>query len=287
MTPVSIMATLEQSVTLFRPMPLLVRAMESPLIPGGVRTSVVSSTCFCSQTYKGCIKIFLNVSLIHLHLFTAMACPTNSHYTLCASACPTTCASLTSVIKCHKACVEGCECDDGHLLSGDTCVPVKECGCSYEGRYYRKGDVFYPDSQCEEKCVCGELGAISCQKNKCPQGETCKLLNGVNSCHPIKHDKCVASGDPHYISFDKRRFDFQGTCTYVLAKACDLDQSSLTAFTVIQGNQRFGNGKVAVTKMITVQVFGYDIIIKQRMSWKVLVSSGSFSTREHLPFDSL
>lgn len=284
-TPVSITATSEQSVTLLRPTPLLVRVMESSLVPGGDRTSAVSLTCFCSQTYNACIKNILNVSLLHPCSFTAMACPANSHYTLCASACPTTCASLTSVNKCHKACVEGCECDDGHLLSGDTCVPVKECGCSYDGHYYRKGDIFYPDTQCEEKCVCGETGAISCQKNKCPRGETCKILNGVNGCHPIKHDKCVASGDPHYISFDKRQFDFQGTCSYVLAKACNLDQSSLTPFTVIQRNQRFGNGNVAVTKTITVQVFGYDIIIKQGMSWKVLVSSETLSTRECLPFD--
>lgn len=214
-----------------------------------------------------------------------MACPANSHYTLCGSACPTTCASLTTINICHKGCVAGCECDDGHLLSGDTCVPVKDCGCSYEGRYYRKGDIFYPDSQCKEKCVCGETGSVSCNKHKCSKEETCKLVNGVNGCHPVKPDKCVASGDPHYISFDKKRFDFQGTCTYVLAKACDLDQSSLTAFTVLQGNQRFGNRNVAVTKTITVQVFGYDIMIKQGMSWKVLVSYGSFGTQERLSFD--
>lgn len=163
-------------------------------------------------------------------------------------------------------------------------MPVKDCGCSYEDRYYKTGDVFYPDSKCEEKCVCGETGDISCQKNKCPSGETCKLLDGLNGCHPVKNDKCVASGDPHYTSFDGKRFDFQGTCTYVLAKACNLGKTSLTPFTVTQGNQRYGNGRVSVTKTVGVQVFDYDIIMKQGMPWKVVVSSLSFSTHARLPF---
>lgn len=150
------------------------------------------------------------------------------------------------------------ECKDGYLLSGDTCVPVKECRCSYEGRYYRKGDIFYPD--CVKRNVCSETGAISCQKNKCSRGEMCKLLNRVIGCYPIKQDKFVASGHSHYLSFD-----FQGTCTYVLAKACNLGQSSLTAFTVIQS---FGNRNVAVPKMLPVQGFGYDIIAKLATPWK-------------------
>uniref|UniRef100_H2RJX0 Fc gamma binding protein n=1 Tax=Takifugu rubripes TaxID=31033 RepID=H2RJX0_TAKRU len=231
-----------------------------------------AAICDAIQIYaSACQNEGITVDTWRREDFCPMTCPANSHYTLCASACPTTCSSLTSDKKCHKACIEGCECNDGYLLSGDTCVPVKDCGCSYEGRYYRKGDIIYPDSQCEEKCVCGETGDMSCQKTKCLKGETCKLLNGVNGCHPIKHDKCVASGDPHYISFDGRRFDFQGTCEYVLAKTCDIDPNSLTAFTVTQRNQRFGNGRVAVTKTITVQVFGYEITIKQGVPWKVNV----------------
>ncbi|XP_035492191.1 IgGFc-binding protein [Scophthalmus maximus] len=203
--------------------------------------------------------------------FCPMLCPANSHYTQCATGCPATCASLTSHSNCRRRCREACECDEGYLLSGDTCLPVRDCGCSYDGHYYRKGDVFYPETECVEQCLCGENGAVSCQKAKCRPGEICKVANGVKACHPEGQSKCVASGDPHYISFDGRRFDFQGTCVYVLAKVCNDDNGQLTPFTVTQGNEKYGNGKVAVTKSVAVEVYGFNIDIQQRMPWKVIV----------------
>lgn len=201
-----------------------------------------------------------------------MHCPANSHYSLCATGCPATCSSLTTVAQCHRRCTEACECDQGYLLSGATCVPVKNCGCSYDGQYYSKGDVFFPDEKCVEKCVCGENGAVSCEKTRCRNGETCKVVNGVNGCHPEGYGKCVASGDPHYISFDGKRFDFQGTCVYVLAKVCNDNRGYLTPFIVTQGNEKYGNGKVAVTRSVSVNVYGYVIYIQQRQPWKAIVS---------------
>lgn len=202
-----------------------------------------------------------------------MVCPANSHYTLCATGCPATCASLTTPATCNKPCAEACECDEGFLLSGETCVPVRDCGCSYDGQYYRKGDVFYPESGCGEQCTCEENGAVSCGKGNCRKGETCKLVNGVKGCHPEGHGKCVASGDPHYTSFDGKKFDFQGTCVYALASVCNDDKDHLTPFNVTQGNEKYGNGKVAVTKLVGVEVYGFAIYIQQRMPWRVTVSS--------------
>lgn len=201
-----------------------------------------------------------------------MDCPANSHYTLCASGCPTTCATLTSTATCRRPCAETCECNQGYLLSGESCVPVKDCGCSYEGRYYRKGEVFFPEAKCLEKCTCGQNGAVSCKRNKCRTGEICKVVNGVSGCHPQGQAKCVASGDPHYTTFDRKRFDFQGTCVYTLASVCRDYQKLLTPFTVTQGNEKYGNGKVAVTRSVSVQVYGHVIFIQQRQPWKVIVS---------------
>lgn len=127
---------------------------------------------------------------------------------------------------------------------------MAQCGCSYGGHYYRKRETFYPQGL--KQCTCGENGAVSYQKAKCGAGEACKVVNGVLGCHPIGQATGLASGDLHYMSFG-RRFDFQGTCVYTLAKVCEDDKGRLTGFTVTQGNEKYGNGKVAVN-MIAVSV---------------------------------
>jgi len=283
------MVTVDQSVMLWESTSLPVKAKESPSAPGEQKPSVVSLRLWfyviVSFFVRSQITKFQNISpifdLVPISLFssypTAMVCPANSHYTLCATGCTATCASLPTLSACRRACTETCECDEGYLLSGDTCVPVRDCGCSYDGHYYKKGEVFYPEKECVARCTCGENGAVSCQNTQCRKGETCKLVNGVKGCHPEGQGKCVASGDPHYTSFDGRRFDFQGTCVYVLAKVCDDDNGQLTPFSVTQGNEKYGNGKVAVTKSVAVTAYGYVIYIQQKMPWKVVVSSTTLS----------
>ncbi|XP_041082394.1 IgGFc-binding protein [Polyodon spathula] len=210
--------------------------------------------------------------------FCPATCPRNSHYEVCATGCPATCHSLSSPKKCHLPCKEGCQCDNGFILSGDECVPIAECGCVYGEQYYKKCEVFYPKGKCEEQCKCSEDGAVTCKKFSCGANEECKVANGVQACHPVGEGKCVASGDPHYISFDGLRFNFMGTCTYTLAKLCD-QEDKLRPFSVDVENVAFGNGKVAVTKMVKVVVYGYVITINQGMRWKVIVDDEVF----HLP----
>ncbi|KAK5932823.1 hypothetical protein CgunFtcFv8_004498 [Champsocephalus gunnari] len=51
----------------------------------------------------------------------------------------------------------------------------------------------------------------------------------------------------------------------MLAKVCDDDNGQLTSFSVTQGNEKYGNGKVS----IAVAVYGYVIYIQQKVPWKV------------------
>uniref|UniRef100_A0AAY4AS27 VWFD domain-containing protein n=1 Tax=Denticeps clupeoides TaxID=299321 RepID=A0AAY4AS27_9TELE len=204
--------------------------------------------------------------------FCSASCPPNSSYSLCGPSCPATCASVSSATSCRQPCVEGCQCYEGFILSGDSCEPMTECGCSYGGRYYKKLETFYSNGQCQERCKCGENGAVTCTKTNCLPGETCKTVNGALGCHPTGQAKCVASGDPHYMSFDGRFFDFQGPCFYTLAKVSDTDGGRLITFSVEEQNEKYGNGKVSVTRMVTVTVFDYVIKVERGMRWKVLVS---------------
>ena len=58
---------------------------------------------------------------------------------------------------------------------------------------------------------------------------------------------CQARGDPHYTTFDGRRYDFMGRCEYVLAK-----DSVNNTFEVRQTNEPCGNGDPSCTKSLTV-----------------------------------
>ncbi|XP_065430748.1 IgGFc-binding protein-like [Chrysemys picta bellii] len=110
---------------------------------------------------------------------------------------------------------KGCFCNAGFLLSGDRCVPVAQCGCVHQGRYYRKREEFYASASCQEWCRVIECWAASCGAN-----EQCRVENGVLGCHTMGCGKCTVAGDSHYLTSDGQAFDFQGSCTYTLAKIC-------------------------------------------------------------------
>ncbi|XP_078511464.1 zonadhesin-like [Lissotriton helveticus] len=59
------------------------------------------------------------------------ACPDNSRYTECGTACPLTCDNyLNPPLVCTKQCVQGCFCEEGYVFESATskrCIPQKEC----------------------------------------------------------------------------------------------------------------------------------------------------------------
>lgn len=78
-------------------------------------------------------------SFLCVHLFPALPCPPNSHYSECTAPCPPTCADLFPVF-CPlppNSCVEGCQCNGGFVLSDGKCVPLSSCGCvDSNGEYH-------------------------------------------------------------------------------------------------------------------------------------------------------
>ena len=74
----------------------------------------------------------------------------------------------------------------------------------------------------------------------------------------IEEKTCSATGDPHYTTFDDKRYDFMGQCKYVLSKDLAGNQ-----FEVLQGNEACGNGEISCTKSLTVNLGGLTIFLER------------------------
>ncbi|CAH1253806.1 ZAN [Branchiostoma lanceolatum] len=77
---------------------------------------------------------------------------------------------------------------------------------------------------------------------------------GQLTCPSQKPGTCVAWGDPHYITFDNRRHDFQGTCKYTLVRHADFRVA-------VRNVHRGWNRRVAYCDHVEVIVHGYKIEI--------------------------
>ncbi|CAB1446239.1 unnamed protein product [Pleuronectes platessa] len=209
----------------------------------------------------------------------SVKCPAHSHYEVCGSACPASCGPQPVV--CPAKCVEGCSCDPGYVRSGTKCV-VKEtgCGCNHRDKYYQPGEVFWADSQCEERCVCDEATQkVQCKKTTCPSGETCGIVEGVQGCYPVSLKTCTAHGDQHFITFDGRTFDFQGNCVFKLARVCG-DTKGLQKFEVNLENNNRGRKRASYAKVVTVKVYGVTYKLSHDRPGGVLVDG----IEQSLPF---
>ncbi|XP_019127471.2 alpha-tectorin-like [Larimichthys crocea] len=186
-------------------------------------------------------------------------CPPNSHYELCGSSCPSACPSLSFPFACAAVCQEGCQCDDGFVLNGNQCVPPTACGCYHQGRSRRGGEQFWDGEECQSLCTCnGTTGRVHCSRNSCGPQESCRVVEGEFGCHPNPHGTCSASGDPHYLTFDGKAYDFQGTCRYVLVTLCNATDD-LHQFLVEAKNEPWSGLPVSITAEVFVNVWGYRV----------------------------
>lgn len=100
------------------------------------------------------------------------------------------------------------------------------------------------------------------------------MNSGYPSCvsKPVKpmFGTCWAMGDPHYRTFDGKRYDFMGTCAYVIAKKCG--DGSLPAFEILALNENRGSRKVSYVGQVIIKVYDLTITVVRSENGHVRVS---------------
>uniref|UniRef100_A0A671K5G8 Mucin-5AC-like n=1 Tax=Sinocyclocheilus anshuiensis TaxID=1608454 RepID=A0A671K5G8_9TELE len=146
------------------------------------------------------VPLLFLISLINV-LSMPSACPQPTVFFDCTSAAPESTGS-----ECQKSCstldmacistecISGCMCPSGLVSDGrGSCIKEDLCPCIHNGIVHQPGDTIKVDCN---SCTCKD------RKWECT----------TNPCHAT----CLVHGDGHYVTFDGKRYTFDGECEYTL-----------------------------------------------------------------------
>lgn len=137
------------------------------------------------------------LSLLILYIcISAMTCTGGRIYKTCGPKVAATCSADNSVRTLEDTdCEEGCFCPESTVLHEGKCITMEECPCTLRGKLFKPGATIPKDCN---SCTCS-FGKWVCTEVTCSA-------------------RCAAVGDPHYVTFDGKHYDFMGKCNYYLVK---------------------------------------------------------------------
>ncbi|XP_052447930.1 alpha-tectorin [Carassius gibelio] len=202
----------------------------SKVAPAYFYQSCLQDTCLdqgARETICNWLQIYANtcqtlgVSVMGWRSSTpcVLSCPVNSHYSSCMMVCQPQCAPARGQRDCNQYCVEGCQCDQGFVLNGKSCILSQNCGCYTDGKYYEPKQLFW-NSDCTKRCQCIGRNLIQCDPRRCKAEEECVLRHGVRGCFARRYQHCVASGGGVFRTFDGASLRLPASCSFVLSTIC-------------------------------------------------------------------
>ncbi|XP_033120968.1 mucin-2-like [Anneissia japonica] len=182
-----------------------------------------------------------------------LLCTNGTVYDSCGGSCPSTCENRQRDCV-RDYCLDGCHCPEGQLWENGQCIDPNQCPCEYNNREYPSGHVL---------------------KQGC---NTCKCSGGLwtDCTNNICGSKCWASGDPHYRTFDSKRYDFQGDCSYVLVQDC---WDHYNDYSIQSENSPCRGPGITCTKSVTIKMGGSTVILQREF-----VSTFDGITIDSLPY---
>ncbi|XP_033048019.1 zonadhesin [Trachypithecus francoisi] len=206
--------------------------------------------------------------------FCPMRCPPGSSYSPCGSPCPATCSSINDPRDCPKAlpCAESCECQKGYILSGTSCVPLGQCGCTDPaGSYHPVGERWYTEDTCTRLCTCSIHNNITCFQSTCKPNQMCWALDGLLRCRVSGMGVCQLPGESHYVSFDGSNHSIPDACPHVLVKVCH--PAMALPFFKISAKHEKEEGGTETFHLHEVYIDIYDAQVTLQKGRSVLINS--------------
>uniref|UniRef100_A0A8C7DGJ0 VWFD domain-containing protein n=1 Tax=Oncorhynchus kisutch TaxID=8019 RepID=A0A8C7DGJ0_ONCKI len=149
--------------------------------------------------------------------------------------------SIIFTLQISTECISGCMCPSGLVSDGKGgCIKPDLCPCSHNGATYQPGDRIKVDCN---TCTCKD------RKWQC----TTNLCLGT----------CAIYGDGHYITFDGKRFTFEGDCEYTLTKDYCGSNNANGSFRVITENIPCGTTGTTCSKAIKLFLGNNELILTE------------------------
>ncbi|XP_029289228.1 LOW QUALITY PROTEIN: mucin-2-like [Cottoperca gobio] len=273
----------------------------SEINPEDYETACIYDTCACQNSEEcmcAAISSYVHACAAEGVLLNGWrdtmcrkTCPATFVYGYQMTSCGRTCRSLSqSDLTCEVdfTPIDGCGCAEGtYLNEKGLCVTASQCSCLVGDKLVRPKQSIKVHgqscTQCISGCVCpadlvsdGKGGCI--KEEKCPctfNGEsftsgqtvtvncnTCTCKSRMWECTAHECDgTCTIYGEGHYITFDEKKFSFNGDCGYIFTQDYCGDDNQGT-FRVLTENILCGSGSICSTA-IKLYLGDKEIIISE------------------------